>query len=213
MARLAFALYLGAALYDFVVIHPLWSSELPKSVTTWAAMSARPDPMRLFTPLVIAILFSTGMAWISGLTTRGWRRGWLTLTLLAAAATAQMTWMQVLPVERELFGPAALGAGTDAVITGLTGDWIRWSAIRLAVLLTGTWLAGMAQFAGGVTIDSPSTAATPEPSPRGRTRKRPAREFSLGDLSEPEIFFGDEPPDPREQWRRSLPPRRRTAKK
>lgn len=216
MATLAFALHLGAALYDVVVIHPLWSADLPKSVTAWAAMASRPDPMRVFTPLVVAILFSTGMAWISGITTRGWRRAWLTLAVVAAAATAQLTWMQVLPVERELFGPAALGAGTDAVIVGLTGEWIRWSAVRIAVLLAGTWVAAMAQLAGGVAQHETSQAGAAEGPPRrpgARARRGAARDFSLGDLAEPEISFGDEAPDPREQWRRSLPPRRRTAKK
>lgn len=213
MATLAFALYLGAALYDLVVVWPLWGSDLPKSAAAWAATSARPQPMRLFTPLATAILFSTTMAWISGITTRGWRRAWLTLALFAAAATAQVTWMQLLPVERELFGPAALGSGTDALVMGLAGDWIRWSAIRVAVLLAGAWTAGMAQLSGGAVEASSGRPPTREAAPPGRARKRDSPEFSLGDLAEPEVSFGDEAPNPRDQWRRSLPPRRRTAKK
>ena len=217
VAMLAFALHLGAALYELVVVYPLWSHDLPKSVAAWTAMNARPDSTRVFTPLVVAILFSTGMAWISGITTRGWRRGWLTLALLAAAGSAQLTWLQVLPVERELFGPAALGAGTEAIVIGLTGDWIRWSAIRLVVLLAGAWLVWTAQLSGGVSDSGRGTAPLPEPGPdrrgsgRGKERRRP--EFSLGDLAEPEVSFGDETPNARDQWRRSLPPRRRTAKK
>lgn len=213
VAMLAFALHLGAALYELVVVFPLWSADLPKSAAAWAAMTSRPDSSRLFTPLVIAIVFSTAMAWISGLFTRGWRRAWLTLALAAAGATVMIAVTEVSPVERELFGPAALGDGNGALVVGLAGDWIRVSAMRMAALAAGAWFAWRAQ----ATTSAPGFARDAEPLPGGRAEgrrgaRRP-REFSLGDLAEPEISFGDDSPNPRRQWQGSLPARRRTAKK
>jgi len=213
VATLAFALHLGAALYELVVVFPLWSVDLPKSAAAWAAMNARPDSSRVFTPLLLAVVFSTAMAWISGLSTRGWRRGWLTLALVAAAASAEIAWMQLLPVERELFGPAALGEGNGAVVIGLAGDWLRWSGARMAALLAGAYFAWSAQLSGGLAAFAGSPESAPDAGPEGRRPRRRSRDFSLGDLDEPEVTFGDEAPNAREQWRRSLPPRRRTAKK
>lgn len=213
VALLAFGLHLGASLYDAVVVFPLWSGDLPKSVTAWATMDARPDPSRLFTPLVAAIVFATAMAWISGLSARGSRRWWLTLALVAACGLASVTLAQVMPVERELFGPAAFGEGDRALLVGLVGDWMRVSAIRMAVLAAGAWLTWRAQLAGSATW--PSRGAEPA-ADRGSAPRRGARrprEFSLGDPSEPEIALGDDPANPRRQWQGSLPRRRRTAKK
>jgi len=209
----AFALHLGAALYEMVVVFPLWSGDLPNSATAWAAMTSRPDSSRVFLPLLIAIVFSTAMAWISGIFTRGWRRAWLTLALVAAGATVMVSVTEVSPVERELFGPAALGDGNDALVVGLAGDWIRVSAMRMAALAAGAWFAWCAQLAGGATSPARSAAPAPEAAASGRRGARRARDFSLGDLAEPEISFGDDAPNPRQQWQRSLPRRRPTAEK
>lgn len=212
----AFAVHFGAAVYEAAVIAPLWCLDPPKSVTAWLAVAHRPDSSALFHPLAAVIVMSTAMSWISGLTTRGWRRWWLTLAALAAAAFAATTVMLVMPYERQLFGAVALGDSDGARIIALTGDWIRAAACRLAALLIGFWAAYRAQVAGMV-ADLPALqrAADFELGAVESARRAPRRgpEFSLGDDGQPEVSLGDEAANPRERWRGSLPARRRTAKK
>jgi len=214
VALAAFAAYFGAAIYEAAVVAPLWSLDPPKSVEAWKAVTVRPDSSSLFEPLAVVVVVATMMAWISGLATRGWRRWWLTLAMVAAAAVAAVTLVLVLPAERELFGPGA-DEGNAATVVAWTGEWIRAAAMRLAALLVGMWSLGRAQLAGGSAYarraagSEAFTIGTDGPP----VRVRRTREFSFGDDDRPEITLGDEAENPRERWRRSLPGNRRTAKK
>jgi len=212
----AFAVHFGAAVYEAAVIAPLWCLDPPKSVSAWLTLAHRPDSSALFHPLGAVIVVATAMSWISGLTTRGWRRWWLTLAFAAAAAFAATTVVLVMPCERQLFGAVALGDADGARIVALTGDWIRAAAFRLAALLVGFWAAYRAQVAGMV-ADLPTAQRAADfelgPVERGRGATSRGHEFSLGDDGRPEVALGDEASNPRERWRGSLPARRRTAKK
>ena len=213
VAVMAFAVHLGAAVYEAVVIAPTWSLDPPKSVIAWVALAARPDSSTLFHPLTAVIVVASVMAWLSGIATRGWRRWWLTLMLIAAGALAAITVVVMLPCERELLRAAALGDDDSARIIAQTGDWMRAAASRLGALLVGAWAGYRAQLAG-MLAEQPSGAMGEEFSgdlpaaPAGRSR-----EFLFGDEEQPEIVLGDEALNPRERWRRSLRGRRRTAKK
>ncbi len=206
IAVLAFAVHLGAAVYEAVVIAPLWSLAPPSSVSAWMAASPRPDSSLLFHPLVAVIAVATAMAWTSGLLERGRRRWWLTLALACASAVAFVTVTQIVPVEDALFGAARADGADAASLVALTGDWVRASALRLAALLVGAWAASRAQGSPAF----PGVRATPVPAASERRR---TREFSFGDEAEEEVTLGDSPASPRERWRSSLPARRRTAKK
>jgi hypothetical protein len=214
VALAAFAVHLGAAVYEAVVIAPLWSVDPPKTVTAWNALALKPDSSTLFEPLVAVLVVATSMAWMSGIGTRGWRRWWLTLSLLAAGGVAATTLLFVMPAERELFGAGAL-AGNAATIIAWTGDWMRAALMRMGALLVGMWSLYRAQLSGTSSsaervAGEESLAQTP---PGGASRLRRAREFSFGDEPDSEISLGDEAENPRQRWRRSLPGHRRTAKK
>ena len=47
VALVAFAVYLGAAIYEAAVVAPLWSLSPPASVSAWAALKIRPDSSAL----------------------------------------------------------------------------------------------------------------------------------------------------------------------
>jgi len=203
----AFAVYLGAAVYEAAVIAPMWSLTPPASVKAWAALDARPDSSALFQPLVAIIVVATSMAWISGISERGWRRWWLTLALACAGALAAIVVVMLMPCERSLFGAAALGDRDAADVVALTGEWIRAAAMRLAALLVGAWAAYRAQLAG--MLGATSASALREAPSTGRR----ARDFAFGDEVDDEVTLGDDAGNPRERWMTSLPRRRRTAKK
>jgi len=214
VALVAFAVHLGAAVYEAAVIAPLWSLSPPASVSAWVALQGRPDSSTLFDPLVAVIVVATTMAWISGIAERGWRRWWLTLALLCAAALAAVVVVLVTPCERSLFGAASLGERDAAAVIALTGDWMRAAASRCAALLVGAWAAYRAQLAG-MLGQAPAAALREVRSgastlPSGGRR---AREFAFGDEAEDEVALGDEPANPRDRWRASLPRRRGTGKK
>ncbi len=209
LAVLAFAVHLGAAVYEAAVVAPLWSLAPPASVAAWASLETRPDSSQLFQTLVAIVAIATSMAWISGISDRGWRRWWLTLALVCAGSLVAVVVMLVMPVERALFGTAALGNRDAAGVVALTGDWVRAASLRMAALLVGAWAAYRAQVTGALGA-SRAYADDAEAAPGSGRR---ARDFSFGDEPDEEITLGEEAANPRERWRSSLPPRRRTAKK
>jgi hypothetical protein len=218
IAVAAFAVHVGAAVYEAAVLAPLWSIDPPKSIGAWNALAMRPDSSSLFDPLVAIIALATAMSWLSGILTRGWRRWWLTLTLACAGTLVVVTMQMIMPVERELFGAGALRAD-DATVVAWTGDWIRGAALRLAALVVGTWSAYRAQLAGmmaeRIVVAAGAGDVFVDEDLRGGRRRR-ARDFSFGDEPDTDLTIGDEtvhPLQPRQRWRQSLPDRRRTAKK
>lgn len=216
VAVLGFALHLGAGVYDAALVAPLWSLDPPQSVRAWLTLTSKPDPAVLFDPLLAIIVVSTLMSWISGLTTRGWRRWWLTLVLIAAGGLAAIVVALLTPCERQLFEVAAQPDANPAVVAALTGEWMQWTAARLAVLLFGFWAAYRAQLAGMLADlpDGPSGRGD-GPTSTGRGAKRGLRrnEFAFGDEEDSEAEPPQKAMSAREAWKKSLPARRRTAKK
>ncbi len=212
----AFAVHLGATVYEDAVVAPLWLADPPNSVAAWNTLAIRPDSQAMFQALVAIIVVATTMSWLSGISVRGWRRWWLTLSLASAIALAAVTALLVAPSERWLFGPAhgATHAG-DAAIVAWCGDWLRAAAMRLAALVVGTWSSYRAQatipaMATEMSFDADDFTDVPV-APAGRGRR--VRDFVFGDEPGPEIRFGDEPENPRQRWRGSLRGHRGTAKK
>lgn len=219
VAVAAFALHLGGAVYEAAVLAPVWSIDPPKSVIEWVANDLRPDSSILFHPLAVIIALSTSMAWLSGITARGWRRWWLTLALASAGALGAITVQLMLPVERELFAGAtrARADATDAAhaaeIIAWTNEWVRVAAFRLAALLVGAWASYRAQLAGMLGERAPALSqASDDDGPVVPARRR-AGEFSFGDEPDSELTLGDDVENPRQRWRRSLADHRRRAKK
>lgn len=209
LAVLAFAVHLGAAVYEAAVIAPLWSLTPPESVAAWAKLDRRPDSSQLFHALAATIAITTAMAWISGVSERGWRRWWLSLSLACAGGLVFVVVMFLTPVERSLFGTAAIGGRDAAGVVALTGDWVRAAAMRMVLLLVGAWASYRAQIAG-VRGGARAPVFEEDDAPTGGRR---AREFSFGDEPDEEMSLGDDAMNPRERWVSSLPAGRRTAKK
>jgi hypothetical protein len=205
VAVLAFAIYLGASVYEAAVIAPLWTLEPPASVTAWVALKTKPDPSMLYQALTAILIVSTAMAWISGISERGWRRWWLTLALTCAGSIVAIHVTFLTPIEDTLFGAGARNEKDAAQLLALTGDWVRAAAMRMAALLIGAWAAYRAQLAGML-------GRAYSPAGAGVWDDAPAREFSLGDEPGEEISLGDDG-NPRQRWMGSLPAGRRTAKK
>jgi hypothetical protein len=218
VALVAFALHLGAALYEATVIAPLWTSSPPDSVTAWASSPLRVDSSGLFHPLVSLLLTATTIAWISSLTTPGRRRWWLTLAEGCALGLAWIVIVDLIPLERGLFSAAAVleraAVGADPAVVASTGDWVRAAALRLAALTLGAFAAHRAHLAGlpagvataGVDDDFVFPAARAERGRRSATG-RPARDFSLGDDEDEEEFVVDEAAAPRSRRDKTSPPR------
>ena len=218
VALVAFALHLGAALYEATVIAPLWTSSPPDSVSAWAASPLRVDSSGLFHPLVSLILTATTIAWISSVTTPGRRRWWLTFAEGCALALAWVVVVDLIPLERGLFSAAAVGdrvaAVGDAALVASAGDWVRAAALRLAALALGAFATHRAHLAGlpagGAAAELDDEFVFPAArDERGRRSPagRPGRDFSLGDDEEDEAFVVDEVVAPRSRRDKTAPPR------
>ena len=211
LALVAFAIHLGATVYENAVVAPMWIGDPPETVNAWRVLASRPDSTDFFQALTAVVVIATTMAWMSGLAVRGWRRWWLSLSLVAAVALAAVTFLLVTPSERWLFGEGARTAN-DAAIVARAGEWLQAAAFRAAAILIGTWAMFRAQTtvaARGFTLGADFVEE--EPAAPGRSRR--VREFVFGDEQGPEITFGDGAENPRQRWRGSLPGHRRTAKK
>ncbi len=218
VALVAFALHLGAALYEATVIAPLWTASPPASVSAWAASPLRVDSSGLFHPLVSLIFTATTITWISALTTRGRRRWWLTLAEGCALGLAWVVVVDLIPLERELFSVAAdperAAAAGDAALVASTGDWVRAAALRLAALALGVFAAHRAHLAG-FSVGVATAASDDEfefPAARGgrggrSPTGRSGRDFSLGDDEEDEEFVVDEVASSRSRRGKAAPPR------
>jgi len=211
LALAAFALHLGATAYEDAILAPLWLGDPPSSVTAWRDLALRPDSSNLFQALTVIILVTTAMSWMSGLSARGWRRWWLTLSLACAVALAAVTYLFVVPSERWLFGDGAKNAN-DAVVVAWTGEWLRAAVMRAAALVAGAWSLYRAQLsvvAYAVAVEADFELGISPPA----ARPRRVREFVFGDEQGPEITIPEDTINPRQRWRGSLPGPRRTAKK
>jgi hypothetical protein len=209
LAVLAFAVHLGAAVFEAAVVAPLWSLSPPASVIAWARLELRPDASQLFQTLVALIAIAAAMAWISGISVRGWRRWWLTLAFACSCTLVAIVVMLVTPVERALFGAASQTAHDSAELVSLTGEWVRAASLRMAALVVGAWAAYRAQVAGLVGARHAAVFEDDEAPEAGRR----VRDFAFGDEPDEEMSLGDDARNSRERWRSSLPASRRTAKK
>jgi hypothetical protein len=211
VALLGFAVHLGAAVYEAALVAPLWSNAPPESVAAWAALDRRPDSSTLFLPLVALLLAATLAAWLPALRVRGLRRWWLTASLGAAAALAWISIDTLRPLERALFGAAALGDPEAAVVVAQAGDWVRAAALRLLVLAVGSWTALAAHVAASRAVAAAPRWSVEASEREGRPRRGPASSPSRSRLDD--LRFDDDDVDPRELWRRSGPRGRRAAEK
>ena len=139
---IALGVLIGGAVYETLVITPLWAGSPPESVRGWNA-----DPRYailpvkfwgIFTPLVTLLAL---LALISGWRTTPARRRWLLAAALCFGASVLSTALFFVPTIVELL--AQKGAGLSAAeITSKAQQWVAFNWLRLAAV-AAAWLASL----------------------------------------------------------------------
>ncbi|HYC55833.1 MAG TPA: hypothetical protein VEL28_12940 [Candidatus Binatia bacterium] len=177
-AAVAFWVHVGAAVYEAAVVAPQWAASPPQSVRAWNQSGVRPEAAHLLTPLAALAVAATTLAWLSSLRVRSSRRWWLTLTQACALGLGWIVIVGLMPAERGLRGAGL----SDIAIVELTGEWVRWSAARLLILLLGAYAA----YRGHIVPERPPVMVG------SATRRAPARDFVISDDDPDRITFGDD---------------------
>ncbi|MGH8238599.1 MAG: hypothetical protein ACREXP_16475 [Steroidobacteraceae bacterium] len=138
-AALVLGIHIGAAVYEMMVVTPLWAGAPPQSVRGFnpvAEFAIRPLTYKL---PAIAVLAFASFALLSVAMGKATGRGW---TLLAGGLGLVLVIATVgyaFPILRRTI--VANGAGlTDAEIVQQVHAWIFWSRVRLTILIVA-WTA------------------------------------------------------------------------
>lgn len=133
---IAWSLWFGGLMYEMVVIFPLWSFALPKSIIQW---NSRPqfviNPPRYFAPAALTCVLSSLGAFIAA-----WKVGknWLWHLISAASAITALgfTLIYFFPKNEVLFRNQHSGLSGEE-ITATANAWIAGNWIRVVVLAIG----------------------------------------------------------------------------
>lgn len=141
-AALVFGVHIGAALYEMVVVTPLWAGNPPQSVRNFnpvAEFAIRPLSYKLPAIVVLSFasfsLFSVAIGNAAG-------RAWAVAAGLLGLAIAIATIAHAVPILRRTI--VENGASlTDSQIIEQVHSWIVWSRLRLLALLLA-WIGTVA---------------------------------------------------------------------
>jgi hypothetical protein len=132
---------IGGAIYEMLVINPLWSGSPPASVRNW-----NPNPQYAINPgefwgKAMPVYTLTPIAALIA----GWhlreRRKWLMIAVLCALFVIAVSLAYFIPVIIELLAKRGEGL-SDAQITSKAHLWMTLSWARVGVLILG-WLAAL----------------------------------------------------------------------
>jgi hypothetical protein len=141
VAALAFGIHLGAAIYETVVITPLWAAAPPQSVRGFnpvAEFAVHPLSYKIPAVSVLAVVSLALM--LIAISTR--IHYWMLLAGGIGTLIAAGTILHAIPLLRELVVSHGEGL-TDAQIVTQVEAWLLWSRIRIAGLLVA-WAATLA---------------------------------------------------------------------
>lgn len=139
LAALAFGIQIGAALYEMMIITPLWTGHPPESVRTFNQVAGFAiQPLSYKVPAAIALaVVSSGLLCI-GFGSR-LRHAWALVAGCVGLIIAAATVLHAFPILRATLIHNGEGLTDDQIIEQVQG-WILWSRTRL-VLLFIAWLA------------------------------------------------------------------------
>ena len=133
---ISWGFWLGAMVYEFVVIVPLWSSSMPSSIIEW---NARPGyvvaPTRFFAPVAILTVISSVLAGSFSFRNTDLRLPTLT-SAAVAIITLAFTAVYFFP-KNEIIYKNNFGSLDGDAITALGRAWIIGCLIRVAIMIIG----------------------------------------------------------------------------
>lgn len=142
LAILVLGSHIGAAVYEMVVVTPLWAGNPPQSVRSFNPVADFAiEPLSYKRPAII-VLAITAFSLLSLGSSRGAGRAWSFLAGAVALALVVATILHAFPLLQRTI--VERGAGlTDAQILEQVHAWLLWSRVRSAALVLA-WAAAVA---------------------------------------------------------------------
>lgn len=142
LAVLVLGGHIGAAVYEMVVITPLWAGNPPQSVRNFNPVADFAiEPLSYKRPAII-VLAVTAFGLLSVGSRRGAGRAWSLLAGTVALALVVATSLHAFPLlQRTIMEKGA--RLTDAQILEQVHAWLLWSRMRIAALVLA-WAAAVA---------------------------------------------------------------------
>lgn len=141
LATLALGIHAGAAVYEMLVVTPLWAGDPPQSVRGFNAVAGFAiEPLSYKLPAMAVLGFVSFAALSVGVGISAGRIWALTAGMLGLALVAA-TFLHAIPILQRTIGTSGEGL-TDAQIVEDVRAWITWSRVRIALLIVA-WLAAV----------------------------------------------------------------------
>lgn len=142
LAVLVLGIHVGAAVYEMVVITPLWAGNPPQSVRSFNPVADFAiEPLNYKRPAIV-VLAVTAFGLLAAGSRRGAGRAWALLAGTLALGLVIATIAHAFPLLQRTI--VENGAGlTDAQVLEQVHAWLRWSRVRVAVLVLA-WAAAVA---------------------------------------------------------------------
>ena len=142
LAVLVLGIHIGAAVYEMVVITPLWAGNPPASVRGFNPVADFAiEPLSYKRPAII-VLAVTAFGLLSVGSRRGAGRAWSLLAGAIVLALAAATVLHAFPILRRTIGTNGAGL-SDLQIVEHVNAWLLWSRVRVAGLALA-WAAAVA---------------------------------------------------------------------
>jgi hypothetical protein len=152
------SLQMGGAVYEMLVVNPLWFGSPPESVTNWNPVPQFAiEPGRFWAVAVPVYMLSTLAILITAWLMPPPRRKWALAAGVCTLAVILSTAFFFVPILRETI--ISRGAGLSAAeITTKVNQWVSWNWLRMAAVFIG-WVAGARALSLRPPSDSPSRRA------------------------------------------------------
>lgn len=139
LAAFVLGIQIGAAIYEMIVITPLWTGNPPQSVRDFNPVAQfAVEPLSYKIPAV-GVLAAVSVGLLSLSIGRGPLRLWVVLAGSIGVALAIATVMYAFPILRNTI--VHNGAGlTDPQIIEQVRAWLNWSRVRLLALVVA-WIS------------------------------------------------------------------------
>jgi hypothetical protein len=141
LAVLLYGAHAGAAMYEMLVVTPVWAAEPPQSVRAWGIMTkAAVQPMAYQEPAILALgSVSLLVPWLSIWRTAA--RPWVVFSGALGVALVASTVVYAFPILERTLRDGGAGL-TDQEIINQVHAWQWWCDVRLVILLAA-WVASL----------------------------------------------------------------------
>ena len=152
------SIQMGGAVYEMLVVNPLWLDSPPESVTNWNPVPQFAiEPGRFWAVAVPLYMLATIAILITSWFMPAPRRKWALLAGVCTLAVIVSTGLFFVPILRETI--MSRGAGLSAEeITTKVNLWVNWNWLRMAVVFVG-WVAGVRALSLNLPADESSRRA------------------------------------------------------